>query len=564
MGNSESRFREAVHNGDFTRAYELFYNKKLIRDNIDPKEVCYQQDSACLLHYTARHAMQPLYEEFLDNRHVSPLITDKHFNNCLHLICSSDRDDDIRCEMLKTTLSNQYLESSEASRSRAVSFCNSEGNTPLHLASCHGLNKCVQLLIEAGASPLVANNDQKTPIDMTTDDTIASKLEAKIVFADTGLNDMDVSVTDTAGEMSSSNLAMKNQEIQSMKDLLVIETSELLGISLFTAEALLRTHEWSKESLVNEWMNDPKGTCEKAGVQLPAVLSIDNICQPVQLARTISSTVDCSICYIDISRPAAIPCGHTFCNDCWKQYLHEKIKNGQVHNIVCPEYACYKLVPVEIVEELVSRDMATKYLQYDIKAFVDSNPNIRWCPFPGCGQALQKPPDEFVLEEGEGGKDEGDRQALVVHCGQNHFFCWRCGEKAHEPCTCKVWKNWLIKVDELSIKIGSMSVKVREAASTSQWMLYNSKPCPNCNVPIEKNDGCNHMRCFKCRHDFCWVCLDHWKKHSTSTGGYYNCNRFEDIKKAEEKLEIRKKEVEMDNMMVIVSLRQLAIIKVTP
>jgi ankyrin repeat/IBR domain-containing protein 1 len=60
------------------------------------------------------------------------------------------------------------------------------------------------------------------------------------------------------------------------------------------------------------------------------------------------------------------------------------------------------------------------------------------------------------------------------------------------------------------------------------------------------------------------VCLDHWKKHSTSTGGYYNCNRFEDIKKAEEKLEIRKKEVEMDNMMVIVSLRQLAIIKVTP
>ena len=31
----------------------------------------------------------------------------------------------------------------------------------------------------------------------------------------------------------------------------------------------------------------------------------------------------------------------------------------------------------------------------------------------------------------------------------------------------------------------------------------------------------------QCKHDFCWVCLEVWRKHSSSTGGYFRCNRFE-------------------------------------
>ena len=36
-----------------------------------------------------------------------------------------------------------------------------------------------------------------------------------------------------------------------------------------------------------------------------------------------------------------------------------------------------------------------------------------------------------------------------------------------------------------------------EAAANVFWMLSNSKKCPNCKSPIEKNEGCNHMRCSK-------------------------------------------------------------------
>lgn len=120
--------------------------------------------------------------------------------------------------------------------------------------------------------------------------------------------------------------------------------------------------------------------------------------------------------------------------------------------------------------------MAHKYLQFDIKAFVDSNPNIRWCPHPGCGQAIQKPD---ILEESEpqqqvGGvldREETPPTCITVHCGQDHYFCWlvyycyhndvmmmsylrRCGETAHEPCTCEEWKDWLKKVDDMRVKIG--------------------------------------------------------------------------------------------------------------
>jgi len=38
----------------------------------------------------------------------------------------------------------------------------------------------------------------------------------------------------------------------------------------------------------------------------------------------------------------------------------------------------------------------------------------------------------------------------------------------------------------------------------------------------------------QCKHDFCWVCLEAWKKHSTATGGYFRCNRYEVVKKVEE------------------------------
>ena len=57
------------------------------------------------------------------------------------------------------------------------------------------------------------------------------------------------------------------------------------------------------------------------------------------------------------------------------------------------------------------------------------------------------------------------------------------------------------------------------------WLAKNTRPCPQCKVPIQKYHGCNHMTCHnqRCQHEFCWVCLQDWSTHGSATGGYYRC-----------------------------------------
>jgi len=38
------------------------------------------------------------------------------------------------------------------------------------------------------------------------------------------------------------------------------------------------------------------------------------------------------------------------------------------------------------------------------------------------------------------------------------------------------------------------------------WLEQNSRPCPQCSFPIQKNGGCLHMRCTRCYFYFCWQC----------------------------------------------------------
>ncbi|KAL8154507.1 hypothetical protein AgCh_000024 [Apium graveolens] len=62
-------------------------------------------------------------------------------------------------------------------------------------------------------------------------------------------------------------------------------------------------------------------------------------------------------------------------------------------------------------------------------------------------------------------------------------------------------------------------------------ILANSKPCPKCKRPIEKNQGCMHMTCTPpCKFEFCWLCLGVWSDHGERTGGFYASNHYEAAK----------------------------------
>ena len=104
------------------------------------------------------------------------------------------------------------------------------------------------------------------------------------------------------------------------------------------------------------------------------------------------------------------------------------------------------------------------------------------------------------------------RSDSVVRVRMWESFCWKCQEDEHAPVRCDIAKLWIAKNSSES--------------ENQNWILSYTKPCPKCSRPIEKNQGCMHMTCSQCRHDFCWTCLEPWSKHSEATGGYYSCNAF--------------------------------------
>ena len=97
-------------------------------------------------------------------------------------------------------------------------------------------------------------------------------------------------------------------------------------------------------------MDNRRDACETAGVECPSDLGMHNMDAPaVPVPRGQGREAEereCEVCVVSFSPDIQMPCGHVFCRDCWQQYLHQKIESGNAHSILCPAYACYKLVPL--------------------------------------------------------------------------------------------------------------------------------------------------------------------------------------------------------------------------
>lgn len=93
--------------------------------------------------------------------------------------------------------------------------------------------------------------------------------------------------------------------------------------------------------------------------------------------------------------------------------------------------------------------------------------------------------------------------------------CWdqspACRCSSAVQVNCATVHKWLIKNSAESENLN--------------WILAHTKQCPKCKRPIEKNQGCMHMTCSQCRHEFCWLCQGSWAEHGERTGGFYACNR---------------------------------------
>ncbi|KAL1536437.1 putative E3 ubiquitin-protein ligase ari7 [Salvia divinorum] len=186
-----------------------------------------------------------------------------------------------------------------------------------------------------------------------------------------------------------------------------------------------------------------------------------------------------------------------------RAYISTSINDGPGCLMLrCPNPSCGAAVGQDMIDKLASHEDKEKYHRYLLRSYVEDSRKIKWCPAPGCDSAV-----EYVV--GSGSYD--------VTCSCSYSFCWNCAEEAHRPVDCETVAKWVLKNSAES--------------ENMNWILANSKPCPKCKRPIEKNQGCMHMTCTPpCKFEFCWLCLGQWSEHGERTGGFYACNRYEAAK----------------------------------
>ncbi|EEB13189.1 protein ariadne-1, putative [Pediculus humanus corporis] len=500
MGSSSSKFKKYLHHGDEFAAMQVFQSSPELQKNLNPNLSYgehYNHDTA--LHFAAKHGMKHLLRTFLNDLGGNPNVKNGNNETSLHSACQLTDNKSFsamerRAHCVSLIIQWRGLLRDPSGKEKInLAAQDQKGNTALHIAAASGLESCVTVLVNAGSPLFLENNDKMTPCDLAVKNgqhTIAQLLETNMVFGDCLDFQCENESYSNPYEVEELYCGLRTQDLQEAKDQLLVQTSDMLQVPLFTAEALLRNNEWSREMLLEKWMKDAVSCCNSAGVEPPqsAFNATATYKDSSLLKNQDSCNNECEICMLSITeddKPSIkISCNHNFCFQCWEMYLSNKILEGIQHNILCPAFNCHILVPNDVIERLVSPDLARRYLHFDIK---------------------------FLLE---------------------------CLGEAHAPSGCTQWKQWLEKVNKIRPEQLSNDMKNLEDASNCLWLVSNSKPCPNCKSPIQKNEGCNHIKCSKCKFDFCWVCLEAWKKHSSATGGYFRCNRFPAAIKADEKQEV--------------------------
>lgn len=266
-------------------------------------------------------------------------------------------------------------------------------------------------------------------------------------------------------------------DIAPLLNALVNEVANLLDICEDEAQGILQYFKWDKEKLTDSYFSNPDKVRLSCGLDLFS-LDILSKLQTSVVAPTPGKLLKCRICYdeVEFADAFALGCAHYFCRSCFAEYLRNTIADGAACvSVHCPEHKCKQLVTKTIVHSLLEREESAKYDLYFIRDFIEKSKNMKYCPAARC--------EKVAVGSG----------ITTVRCSCNHCFCFKCGEEAHDPSSCSQLSEWI--------------EKCMNESETANWILANTRKCPQCTTRIEKNQGCNHMTCKICRHEFCWICM---------------------------------------------------------
>jgi len=275
----------------------------------------------------------------------------------------------------------------------------------------------------------------------------------------------------------------------------------------------------------------------------------------VMAVRSPSDTTDkCTICYAELEphNSFLLSCGHTWHRQCIQRYVEIGIESASVSKLSC--LYCGQNMACDDIKELVSQHEFTKYQRFLHNLEVDRNPDLRWCPTPGCETVLRREANTqrrglAVMRRVVVLMAAGILAALLVrymglslviqvitgilaqalalgrtHASQRSESCRKVYGLEVQCPTCKRASCF----DCGSVWHEGQSCKQAEEAGLISWTVGRDVGrCPRCRSMIEKNAGCNHMTCSICRFQFCWICTRKWSYNHLCLGigtGTLNCD----------------------------------------
>jgi ariadne-1 len=216
-------------------------------------------------------------------------------------------------------------------------------------------------------------------------------------------------------------------------------------------------------------------------------------------------------------------CGHTFEESCMDEYITEEVKRKGPPSIDtrCPYEGCNLLVTEDVVEATCKKTIVEIFKKFMVDDFISRAPYIVPCVATKCFYYFVVPDKSIQADNAIPQKN------VLCNCGTT--ACIGCSKVGHEPLSCKMFEDW-----------NSSSESIQDRLN-SEWKKHNTKACPKCHTDIEKNQGCMHMTCAHCRHEFCWLCIGDWKTHGSNTGGFFACNIYKPEKTKDEDKDMLKK-----------------------
>jgi len=254
-----------------------------------------------------------------------------------------------------------------------------------------------------------------------------------------------------------------------------------LGVSHSRAKQLLHSNKWSIEEILARHPVHPSPP-------------------PAPPPASPAHQVYCLVCAQHLPETQfAAPkgCNHSYCCQCWDNHCETQISLGVSTSLSCMSPGCEVLCGEDLVLSQVTKpDVRERYIHLCFLNYVRCHPNLRFCPGPNCPIVIKA--QESVA-----------KNTVCAACKAR--FCFKCGNSYHAPTDCDTIKRWL--------------TKCADDSETANYISAHTRDCPKCNICIEKNGGCNHMQCYNCKHDFCWMCLGDWRTHGSE---YYECSRYKE------------------------------------